>query len=163
MLRSIRHKFKRVIVGLTLAMLLLISASGVVSAGPDPPQMPTFESPIPPPDNGNDLPPLLEDMEIGGISVLVLIIMLVQVAKSWFGLSGMGLRYLSFGLGVLFGVLYQATVGFPTTVSGWIVFAVRLLYGILASGLVDFARDTVGRTGRAMAEVLAKILAKQSK
>lgn len=81
-----------------------------------------------------------EQMEIGGVSVILLIMLIVQVAKDWLGLKGNWLRILSAGLGIGFGVLFQYTVGWPGDAIGWIVFSVQLLYGVLASGLVDLAR-----------------------
>ncbi len=84
------------------------------------------------------------DMNIGGVPVMVLIVALVAIAKDWFGLKGaLQLRLLSAGMGILFGALHQQIAGWPTDVNGWIVFGVRLLYGVIASGLVDVTRSVL--------------------
>jgi len=84
-------------------------------------------------------------IEIGGVPVMALIVALVALCREWFGLRGNALRMLSAGLGVLFGVLYQFLAGWPADAEGWVVFGVQLLYGVIASGLVDITRDIVGR------------------
>ncbi len=94
---------------------------------------------------GDDGPVDFDSMTIGGVPVLVLIIALVAVCKDWFGVKGaLQLRLLSAGLGVLFGLLHQQTVGWPMDTNGWIVFCVQLLYGVIASGLVDGTRSVLG-------------------
>jgi hypothetical protein len=103
-------------------------------------------------------PPTLKDMFIGGVNVMVLIIILVQIAKTWFGVQGNTLRYISLGLGILFAVLWQSTQGFPSDVAGWVVLVVRLLYGVLASGIVDFSRDLASRAGtKAMGDFIKRM------
>lgn len=105
-------------------------------------------------------PPTLKDMFIGGVNVLGLIIILVQIGKDWFGLQGNALRAVSLALGLLFAVLWQTTIGWPSDVAGWIPCIVRLLYGVLASGIVDFTRDIASRAGtKAVAEIAKRVQA----
>jgi len=87
----------------------------------------------------------LTTITIGGVPVLVLIVALVGLAREWFGWRGRTLRIASAVLGVVFGLLYQYLQGWPTDASGMIVFGVRLLYGVVASGLVDVTRDIASR------------------
>ena len=88
------------------------------------------------------------NMEIGGVPVIAMIISLVAIAKTWFGVSGNALRALSAALGILFGVLYQFLAGWPADAQGWVIFGVQLLYGVIASGLVDVSRDAISYAGR---------------
>lgn len=101
-------------------------------------------------------PPTLKDMFIGGVNVLALIIILVQIAKDWFGATGNTLRIISLILGIGFAILWQSTIGFPTDIAGWVTCIVRLLYGVLASGIVDFTRDVASRAGSKAIEAIVK-------
>jgi len=89
--------------------------------------------------------PFLDDMEIGGVAIVGLIILIVHILKEWAGVPGKYLRWVSLGLGFAFGILYQYGMGWPTTPQGWMVFVVRLCYGVLSSGLIDLARDLISR------------------
>jgi hypothetical protein len=139
----VRQKRSRVLVCLLVVALLLSVALPVFAGG-----------------SGAGLaqeePPTLKDMFIGGVNVLALIIILVQIAKDWFGASGNTLRIISLILGIGFAVLWQSTIGFPTDIAGWVICIVRLLYGVLASGIVDFTRDVASRAGSKAIEAVIK-------
>jgi hypothetical protein len=98
--------------------------------------------------------PFLDDMLIGGVPIVALIIIMVQILKDWGGVPGQYLRWISLGLGFGFGVLYQWGMGWPTAAQGWVVFIVRLFYGVLSSGLVDLARDLISRVNCKPATVI---------
>jgi len=139
----VRRKRSRVLVCLLVVALLLSVALPVFAGG-----------------SGAGLaqeePPTLEDMFIGGVNVLALIIILVQIGKDWFGLQGTALRVTSLILGVIFAILWQSTIGWPADVQGWIICVIRLLYGVLASGIVDFTRDVASRAGSKAIEAIIK-------
>ena len=91
--------------------------------------------------------------EIGGVSVIVLVLGIVEASKRW-GLKGTWLQVFSFGLGfVLVGL--SATIGaglIPETAVPWIVIAVYGLGGALAAnGLHDFTNRAMTRLGWTLA------------
>ncbi len=80
-------------------------------------------------------------LDIGGVPVFALVIVVVQIAKDWFGLSGeKTLRIFSFCVGVGFGLLHQQLAGWPVGVNDWIICVIRLLYGVYASAGIDVTR-----------------------
>jgi len=93
-----------------------------------------------------------DDAAIGGIYLIGLIIAIVQYAKGM-GMSGKNLKWLSSGLGLVFGFLYQVQDGFPTDFKGWVVAVLfSIAMAVTPSGLVDAARSTVEHAVRAVAE-----------
>lgn len=83
---------------------------------------------------------------IGGISVAVLILGIVEAAKS-FGVTGKGSQALALVLGFLFvGLAHAITVGLmPAAYVGWIELIVTALAGSLsAMGLYDFGKRLIG-------------------
>ena len=85
------------------------------------------------------------DVAVNGVPILLLIIGLVEFIRQM-GLSGKPLRAVSAGLGLLFGLLYQVSLGVPADFAGWfgaVVFGLGL--GVAASGVVDVARDLAKR------------------
>ena len=88
------------------------------------------------------------DVVVNGIPLLALIIGLVQFAKEM-GLGGKALRALSAGIGLALGVAYQVSLGPPTDFTGWFgVVLYGLGLGVVASGLIDAARDLARRVVR---------------
>lgn len=84
------------------------------------------------------------DFAIGGISVALLIIGIVEAAKE-FGVNGKGSRALALGLGVLFVGLSQAIVQdlIPPVALPWINLGVTAIAGGLAAmGYYDFLKRT---------------------
>jgi peptidoglycan/LPS O-acetylase OafA/YrhL len=88
------------------------------------------------------------DAVANGIPLIALIIGLVQFFKEM-GLRGQALRALSAVIGLALGVAYQiSTGGVPADFAGWFGVAIYSLgLGIVASGLVDAARDVAQRVG----------------
>ena len=83
--------------------------------------------------------------EIGGVSVIILVLGIVEASKRW-GLKGTWLQVFSFGLGfVLVGL--SATIGaglIPEVAVPWITIVVYGLGGALAAnGLYDFAKKAL--------------------
>lgn len=140
-----------------LAFCLLFLA-GCVPPTPtaSPLPTPTLLPPVPPPVS-EELPATTQQggmdmldfasMEIGGVPILLLILALVAITKDWLHVPGKYLRYVSLGLGVLFALLWQQTQGWPGDVNAWIELFVRMLYGLITSGLLDVARSTLGYAG----------------
>jgi len=139
-----RQTVRLLVCVLVIALLLLVAVLPVFAAGSGAGLLAQEE------------PPTLKDMFIGGVNVLALIIILVQIAKDWFGASGNTLRIISLILGIGFAILWQSTIGFPTDIAGWVICIVRLLYGVLASGIVDFTRDVASRAGSKAIEAIVK-------
>ena len=83
------------------------------------------------------------NMNIGGVPILALILALVTISKEWFHVPGKYLRYVSLGLGIVFALLWQQTQGWPGDINSWIELGVRMLYGVITSGLVDVVRGVV--------------------
>ena len=83
---------------------------------------------------------------VNGIPLVLVIAGLVAFAKSM-GLTGKWLLALSLVLGVVIGLLYQISLGMPTTFAGWFGAAVfGLGLGVVTSGLYDLAkRDVAGK------------------
>ncbi len=80
---------------------------------------------------------------VNGIPLLVLIVGLVQFLKEM-GLAGRYLRAASAALGLSLGVLYQLSLRAPADLAGWLGVGVYGLgLGVVASGLVDAARDAL--------------------
>jgi hypothetical protein len=137
MLRSRKWSVRAVkILAIALALVIGILVPLVLAKGPSGPVL-----------QGEDELPMLEDMIIGGIPVILLIVLIVQIFKDWVGVPGQYLRWISLGLGLAFGILYQYGMGWPEEPWGWVVFVVRLLFGVLSSSLVDFTRDVASRVG----------------
>lgn len=83
--------------------------------------------------------------EIGGISVIVLVIGIVEAAKKW-GLNGGGCQALAMALGTVFVGLSQAISQgmIPEAVIPWInIVVLGLGGGLAASGLFDVIRNKV--------------------
>lgn len=76
---------------------------------------------------------------VAGIPLVFVIFGLVEFAKSMGG-TGKLLTAISFALGVALAILYQITVAFPATPFDWFtVVVIGLVFGIVASGVYDFA------------------------
>lgn len=87
------------------------------------------------------------DFAIGGISVALLIIGIVEAAKE-FGVNGKGSRALALSLGILFVGLSQAIVQdlIPPDFLPWINLGVTAVAGGLAAmGYYDFVRKNFGK------------------
>lgn len=87
--------------------------------------------------------------EIGGVSVLLLVLGIVEAAKQ-FGLKGRGSKALAIALGVFFVGLTQAmeTGLIPEVALPWITMVViGLGGGLAATGMYDLARRLLQREG----------------
>jgi len=85
------------------------------------------------------------EFAIGGISVAVLILGIVEASKQ-FGVSGKGSQALALALGFLFvGLAHAIQVGLmPAAYVGWIELVVTALAGSLsAMGLYDFGKRLI--------------------
>ena len=84
----------------------------------------------------------MEDFVIGGVSVIVLVLGIVELAKRW-GLNGMGCEILAVGLGAFFVALSQAIEGgmVPANLIPWInIVVIGIGGGLAAMGLYDFSK-----------------------
>lgn len=89
------------------------------------------------------------DVIVNGIPLVVLIVGIVAFIKSM-GVGGKALQATAAGIGLLFGIGYQVSIGVPATFAGWFgAVAYGLGLGVVASGLVDTARDLLARVGKA--------------
>lgn len=82
--------------------------------------------------------PIVEPI-IDGIPIIVLIFGLVEFSKK-FGLSGNGCLALSMALGIVLGMLFQLSLGMPTSFAGWLLVVVYgLTLGLTCSGFYDWS------------------------
>ncbi len=89
----------------------------------------------------------MENYAVGGISIMLIILGIVQWAKETFNLSGNPVKVLSMVLGVVFGILYQLTINPNTSPADW--FFIGLFgfgMGLAASGLYSVAAKTKATT-----------------
>lgn len=85
---------------------------------------------------------MFNELAVDGIPLILVVFGLVEFIKT-FGIQGRPLTYISLVLAMLlyFGYSYSA-VGFPTTFAGWFSTGiVGICFGLVASGLYDFAKD----------------------
>lgn len=82
--------------------------------------------------------PNLDELLLFGVPLLPLIFGVVEFIKAQ-GVTGKPLTYISAGLGVLGGVLYQfASAGLPVDFLGWLfVVTFGLVVGLATSGIYD--------------------------
>lgn len=81
----------------------------------------------------------MTSIAIGGISVIVIVVGLVQVSKR-LGVSGKGALVLALVLGVILCLAIQATTVWPW-LSPWLVAVVQgVVVGLTASGLYDVGK-----------------------
>jgi len=86
------------------------------------------------------------DLTVGGISLVLVVIGLVEFSKK-FGLSGNWLILLSAILGLVLGVGYKLTSGFPVDFTGWFtVIIFGLACGLSATGLYDYSKNLTNPT-----------------
>ena len=82
-----------------------------------------------------------EDAVIKGIPLILVVIGLVEWTKR-LGLSGIALQVTSLAMGIVFGVLYQASA---STMAGWQDWFGAVVYGIgiglVASGIYDAVKS----------------------
>lgn len=99
-------------------------------------------------DLGQVLNSLFDNLTLAGFPLVVFVLATVQWVKESFSIEGKPVNFVSMGIGIVFGVLYQfsRTNGFPTDFNGWltvVVFGIAL--GLLASGTYktfnNFARN----------------------
>ena len=77
------------------------------------------------------------DQIVNGIPLLFVVMGLVELSKS-FGAQGKALTAISFGIGLIVGLLYQVSLGVPADYSGWfgaVIFGLAL--GLVASKVYD--------------------------
>lgn len=86
------------------------------------------------------------DIEIGGISLIMLVLGLVEFAKK-LGISGKGSLIMVIVLGLIFGVGGELLAQFPAA-AVWIIPVVRgLAFALAASGLYDLSKKLSPSTG----------------
>ena len=85
------------------------------------------------------------DQVVNGIPLFFVVVALVELSKD-FGLQGKALTALSFGIGLVLGLLYQISLGMPTDYTGWFGVALfGLALGLVASKSYDAARSATRR------------------
>lgn len=81
----------------------------------------------------------MEDVMVGGVSLIVLVLGLVEFAKK-LGVEGNACTVLAMVLGVLFAIAYKVMALYPT-VSPWVEITVfGLAFGLAATGLYDLSK-----------------------
>jgi hypothetical protein len=86
------------------------------------------------------------DVIVNGVPLIAMIVGLVEFVRQM-GLDGKMLRAISAIFGLLLGLGYQLSLGMPMDFAGWfgaVIYGIGL--GIVASGLVDTARDLAQRS-----------------
>ncbi len=82
---------------------------------------------------------------INGIPLIAVVIGLVEWLKG-LGLSGRPLRLASMAVGLVLGLLYQASLTAPADLAAWfgaVVYGLAL--GLVGSGLYDAARSVIAK------------------
>lgn len=83
----------------------------------------------------------MDDILVGGVSLIVLILGLVEFAKK-FGLSGNGLTILAMVLGVVGSVAVKLSAGVPVDLAGWVELVIYgLAFGSTACGIYDLGKN----------------------
>ena len=78
---------------------------------------------------------------VNGTPLILVVLGLVELAKS-FGAEGKILSLISFGIGLILGVLYQVSLGMPQGFAGWfgsVIFGLAL--GLVACKVYDAIRS----------------------
>lgn len=85
------------------------------------------------------------DQIVNGIPLLLVVMGLVELSKS-FGAQGKALTAISFGIGLIIGLLYQLSLGMPADYAGWFGAAVfGLALGLVASKVYDAIASASGK------------------
>jgi TM2 domain-containing membrane protein YozV len=85
------------------------------------------------------------DQIVNGIPLLFVVMGLVELSKS-FGAQGKALTAISFGIGLIIGLLYQLSLGMPADYAGWFGAAVfGLALGLVASKVYDAIASASGK------------------
>ena len=85
------------------------------------------------------------DQIVNGIQLLFVVMGLVELSKS-FGAQGKALTAISFGIGLVVGLLYQLSLGTPADYAGWFGAAVfGLALGLVASKVYDAIASASGK------------------
>ena len=85
------------------------------------------------------------DQIVNGIPLLFVVMGLVELSKS-FGAQGKALTAISFGIGLVIGLLYQLSLGMPADYAGWFGAAVfGLALGLVASKVYDAIASASGK------------------
>ena len=89
------------------------------------------------------------DQIVNGIPLLFVVMGLVELSKS-FGAQGKALTAISFGIGLIIGLLYQLSLGMPADYAGWFGAALfGLALGLVASKVYDAIRSATKGNGAA--------------
>ena len=87
------------------------------------------------------------DQIVNGIPLLFVVMGLVELSKS-FGAQGKALTAISFGIGLIIGLLYQLSLGMPADYAGWFGAAVfGLALGLVASKVYDAMKSATKAQG----------------
>jgi len=85
------------------------------------------------------------DQIVNGIPLLFVVMGLVELSKS-FGAQGKALTAISFGIGLIIGLLYQLSLGMPADYAGWFGAAVfGLALGLVACKVYDAIASASGK------------------
>ena len=85
------------------------------------------------------------DFAIGGVSILVLVLGLVEFAKR-LGVTGNTSMILAMVLGVIIGVVYKLMTIYPV-MDPWVQVAIfGLAFGLAATGIYDFGKNLSTRS-----------------
>lgn len=77
------------------------------------------------------------DQVINGVPLIFVVMGLVELVKV-FGIQGKALTAVSFGIGLVIGLLYQISLGMPANYTGWFGAALfGLALGLVASKVYD--------------------------
>lgn len=77
------------------------------------------------------------DQVINGVPLIFVVMGLVELVKV-FGIQGKALTAVSFGIGLVLGLLYQISLGMPADYTGWFGAALfGLALGLVASKVYD--------------------------
>lgn len=77
------------------------------------------------------------DQVINGVPLIFVVMGLVELVKV-FGVHGKALTAVSFGIGLILGLLYQISLGMPADYTGWFGAALfGLALGLVASKVYD--------------------------
>ena len=87
------------------------------------------------------------DQIVNGIPLLFVVMGLVELSKS-FGAQGKALTAISFGIGLIIGLLYQLSLGTPADYAGWFGAAVfGLALGLVACKVYDAMKSATKAQG----------------
>jgi len=89
------------------------------------------------------------DQIVNGIPLIFVVMGLVELSKS-FGAQGKALTAISFGIGLIVGLLYQISLGLPVGFAEWFGSAIfALALGLVASKVYDAIRSATKGNGAA--------------